>query len=42
MGQKTYVPEGEQPPASQAGASLEALAATIAARRGRRATPTAC
>lgn len=33
MGQKTYVPEGEQPPASQAGASLEALAATIAARR---------
>ena len=33
MGQKTSVPEGEQPPASQAGASLEALAATSAARR---------
>lgn len=31
---KTYVPEGEAAPASQIGATLEALAATIAARRG--------
>jgi phosphoribosyl-ATP pyrophosphohydrolase/phosphoribosyl-ATP pyrophosphohydrolase/phosphoribosyl-AMP cyclohydrolase len=34
MSDKTYLPEGEQPPASQIGASIEALAATIAARRG--------
>lgn len=33
MTQKTYVPEGEQAPASQIAATLEALAATIAARR---------
>lgn len=33
MIQKTYVPEGEQPPASQIAATLEALAGTIAARR---------
>ncbi len=33
MIQKTYVPEGEAAPASQVGATLEALAATIAARR---------
>ncbi|MCI8469503.1 MAG: phosphoribosyl-ATP diphosphatase [Eggerthellaceae bacterium] len=33
MTQKTYVPEGEAAPASQVGATLEALAATIAARR---------
>lgn len=31
--QKTYVPSGEEVPASQIGATLEALAATIAARR---------
>ena len=30
---KTYLPAGEVPPASQIGATLEALAATIAARR---------
>ena len=30
---KTYLPENEQPPASPIGATLEALAATIAARR---------
>lgn len=34
MAQKTYVPEGEAAPASQIGASLETLAATIEARRG--------
>lgn len=33
MSQKTYLPSGEVPPASQVGATLEALAATIAARR---------
>lgn len=33
MSEKTYVLEGEQPPASQIGASLEALAKIIAARR---------
>ncbi len=33
MSQKTYIPEGEVAPASQIGATLEALAATIAARR---------
>lgn len=33
MSQKTYLPSGETPPASQIGATLEALAATIAARR---------
>lgn len=33
MAQKTYVPEGEAAPASQVGATLEALVATIAARR---------
>ena len=33
MSCKTYVPEGEAAPASQVGATLEALAATIAARR---------
>lgn len=33
MSQKTYVPEGQQAPASQIGATMEALAATIAARR---------
>lgn len=32
MAHKTYIPEGEQPPASQIAATLEALAATIAAR----------
>lgn len=31
--EKTYVPEGETAPASQIGATLEALAATIEARR---------
>ena len=31
---KTYIPEGEQVPASQIGATLESLAGTIAARRG--------
>ncbi len=30
---KTYVPAGDCAPASQVGATLEALAATIAARR---------
>ncbi len=30
---KTYVPEGEQAPVSQIGATMEALAATIASRR---------
>lgn len=33
MSAKTYVPEGEAAPESQIGATLEALAATIAARR---------
>lgn len=33
MVEKTYIPENEQPPASQIGATLEALAAIIAARR---------
>ena len=33
MSDKTYLPAGETPPASQIGATLEALAATIAARR---------
>lgn len=33
MSNKTYISEGEQPPASQIGATLEALAATITARR---------
>ena len=33
MSDKTYIPEGEIAPASQIGATLEALAATIAARR---------
>ena len=33
MSEKTYRPAGEVPPASQIGATLEALAATIAARR---------
>ena len=33
MHSKTYIPEGEAAPASQIGATLEALAATIAARR---------
>ena len=33
MSDKPYLPAGEVPPASQIGATLEALAATIAARR---------
>lgn len=33
MSEKTYVPEGQNPPASQIGATMEALASTIAARR---------
>ena len=33
MSDKTYLPAGETPPASQIGATLEALAAAIAARR---------
>lgn len=33
MLQKAYIPEGATPPASQIGATLEALAGTIAARR---------
>ena len=33
MSDKTYLPAGETPPASQIGATLEALAAPIAARR---------
>ena len=33
MTEKTYVPEGEVAPSSQIGATMEALAATIAARR---------
>lgn len=33
MPSKTYVPEGQDAPASQIGATMEALAATIAARR---------
>ena len=33
MSDKTYLPAGETPQASQIGATLEALAATIAARR---------
>lgn len=33
MSEKTYIPEGEQAPASQIGATLEALAGTIRARR---------
>lgn len=32
MTEKTYIPEGETAPSSQVGATLEALAATIAAR----------
>ena len=44
MSQKTYIPSGEMPPSSQIGATFEALAATIAARReaGERATPIVC
>ncbi|MEG0070802.1 MAG: phosphoribosyl-ATP diphosphatase [Raoultibacter sp.] len=34
MSQKTFVPNGEVPPSSQIGATLESLASTIAARRG--------
>ena len=33
MSQKTYIPSGEMPPSSQIGATFEALAASIAARR---------
>ena len=33
MSDKTYIPEGEQAPASQISATLEALAGTIHARR---------
>lgn len=33
MSEKTYIPKGESVPPSQIGATLEALAATIAARR---------
>lgn len=33
MSSKTYIPEGQVPPASQIGTTMEALAATIAARR---------
>ncbi|MEE0844623.1 MAG: phosphoribosyl-ATP diphosphatase [Eggerthellaceae bacterium] len=33
MTNKTYVPEGEEAPSSQIGATMEALACTIAARR---------
>ena len=33
MSSKTYVPEGQPAPASQIGATLEALSSTIAARR---------
>ena len=33
MTSKTYIPEGQAAPASQIGATMEALAATIAARR---------
>lgn len=33
MSDKTYIPSGEEPPASQIGATLEALAGTIASRR---------
>lgn len=33
MSGKIYVPEGETPPSSQIGATLEALSATISARR---------
>ena len=33
MSDKTYLPAGETPPASQIGATLEARAATLAARR---------
>lgn len=33
MSKKTYVPEGQQVPASQIGATMESLAATIAARK---------
>lgn len=33
MSSKTYIPEGELPPVSQIGDTLEALALTIAARR---------
>lgn len=33
MPSKTYIPEGQNAPASQIGATMEALAATIAARR---------
>ncbi|MGI6046198.1 MAG: phosphoribosyl-ATP diphosphatase [Eggerthellaceae bacterium] len=34
MPEKTYLPSGESQPSSQIGATLEALAHTIAARRG--------
>ena len=33
MAGKTYIPEGQQAPASQIGATLDALSSTIAARR---------
>lgn len=33
MADKTYVPDGEMPPVSQIGTTLDALASTIAARR---------
>ncbi|MEG0027677.1 MAG: phosphoribosyl-ATP diphosphatase [Raoultibacter sp.] len=33
MSDKTFIPEGELPPASHIGATLEALASTIGARR---------
>ncbi len=33
MSQKTYVPEGQSAPESQIGATMQALAATIASRR---------
>jgi phosphoribosyl-ATP pyrophosphohydrolase/phosphoribosyl-ATP pyrophosphohydrolase/phosphoribosyl-AMP cyclohydrolase len=33
MSDKTFIPEGEIPPDSQIGATMEALGATIAARR---------
>jgi phosphoribosyl-ATP pyrophosphohydrolase len=33
MSEKTYIPGGEQPPQSQIGATMEALARTIAERR---------
>lgn len=34
MSQKTYIPQGMKAPSSQIGATLEALTATIATRRG--------